>query len=167
MEGFSDHQGRLLKISTGGALIVVEKVGGPHRPLWIRLERAPETGWIAADIARFKRPQDLAIRFRSPCPVEFYLAATFRTDPEQSADSEQETPRGRSQYDPLAGTPGELKTEPASGLTASIAVGSRLTVHFPAGKVNPRELLFKAINTKKPKMLSGLSRMTGNFHVRF
>src|SRR5437016_2167806 len=84
-KGMPITRGRLLNVSTGGALIRVEKAGEPYRPLWIRLERAPETGWIAADVARFARPQEVAIRFRSPCPLEFFLAATLRADPRRSA----------------------------------------------------------------------------------
>jgi hypothetical protein len=72
-------------------VILVEGVDGPYRPLSIRLERAPETGWIAADIARFDGPQEVAIRFHSLCPLEFILAATFRGAPQRSADSEKET----------------------------------------------------------------------------
>jgi hypothetical protein len=90
-KGMPITRGRLLNLSTGGALILVEKVGGPDRPLWIRLEKAPETGWIAADVARFDRPQEVAVKFRSPCPLEFFLAATIG-DPQRSADSERETP---------------------------------------------------------------------------
>jgi hypothetical protein len=89
--GIPIARGKLLNISTGGALIQVDSVGKPARPLWIRLEAAPETGWIAADIARFDRPQEVAIRFRAPCPLEFFLAATLRVDPRPSANSETET----------------------------------------------------------------------------
>jgi hypothetical protein len=91
-KGMPITRGRLLNVSTGGALVLVETVDGPHRPLWVRLESAPETGWIAADVARFDRPQVVAIRFRSLCPLEFFLAATLGRDPQRSADSENETP---------------------------------------------------------------------------
>jgi hypothetical protein len=68
-EGMPIIRGRLLNVSTGGALILVEGVGGPYRPPWVRLERAPEIGWVAADIARFDGPQEVAIRFHSLCPL--------------------------------------------------------------------------------------------------
>jgi hypothetical protein len=85
-------RGRLLNVSIAGALVLVEGVDGPFRPLWIRLERAPETGWVAADIARFGGPQEVAIRFHSLCPLEFFLAATFRGAPHRSADRAKGTP---------------------------------------------------------------------------
>jgi hypothetical protein len=85
-KGMSITRGRLLNISTGGALIHVDRAGEPYSPNWIRLERAPETGWIAADLARFNRPQEVAIKFRSPCPLEFFLAATLRGDPRRSGN---------------------------------------------------------------------------------
>ncbi len=90
-KGMPITRGRLLNVSTGGALILVEREGRPDRALWIRLEKAPETGWIAADVARFDRPQEVAVKFRSPCPLEFYLAATIG-DPRRSADSEEGSP---------------------------------------------------------------------------
>jgi hypothetical protein len=80
-DGMPITRGRLLNVGPGGALIFVERVGEPNRPLWIRLERAPETGWIEADVARFERPQEIAIRFRAPCPLEFFLAVVLRADP--------------------------------------------------------------------------------------
>ncbi|SRR5579883_1080414 len=79
--GMPIARGKLLNISAGGALIHVPSVGEPVRPLWIQLEEAPETGWIAADIARFDRPAEVAVRFHAPCPLEFFLAATLRVDP--------------------------------------------------------------------------------------
>jgi hypothetical protein len=91
-KGMPITKGRLLNVSMGGALILAERVGESYRPLWIRLERAPETGWIAADVARFDRPQEVAIEFHCPCPLEFFLAATFRADPQRPSDSEKETP---------------------------------------------------------------------------
>jgi len=99
-------RGRLLNVSMSGALIRVGRVGGPNRPLWVLLERAPETGWIAADVTRCDGPHEMAIRFRSPCPLEFFLAATFRSDPERSTDCEKETPCNRevgAAYRPLPG----------------------------------------------------------------
>jgi hypothetical protein len=90
-QGMPIARGKLLNISAGGALIHVDRVGEPARPLWIRLEAAPETGWIAADIARCDRPQEVAIRFHAPCPLEFFLAATLSPDPRPSAESETET----------------------------------------------------------------------------
>ena len=90
-KGMPITRGSLLNISTGGALIHVESVGELDRRLWIRLERAPETGWIAADVARFEHPQEVAIRFRAPCPLEFFLAATLRVDPRRSAGVETHT----------------------------------------------------------------------------
>ena len=97
-------RGKLLNVSTGGALILVEKVGAPDRPLWIRLERAPETGWIAADVARVDRPQEVAIRFRPTCPLDFFLAATLRPDSNRTGDNQKLTPgQRRSQHGPLAG----------------------------------------------------------------
>ena len=83
---------KLLNVGAGGALIFVESVGAPDRPLWIRLERAPETGWIAADVARVDGPQEVAIRFRPSCPLDFFLAATLRGDAERTGDSENATP---------------------------------------------------------------------------
>lgn len=94
-KGTPIKRGRLLNVSASGALILIESVGKQDRPLWVLLERAPETGWIAADVTRFDRPQELAIRFRSPCPLEFFLAATFTSDPPPSADSEKEMPCNR------------------------------------------------------------------------
>jgi hypothetical protein len=87
-KGMSISRGKLLNISAGGALIHVDSVAEPPRPLWIQLEEAPETGWIAADIARFDRPQEVAIRFHAPCPLEFFLAATLRVDPRPPARTE-------------------------------------------------------------------------------
>jgi hypothetical protein len=83
-------KGRLLNISAGGALIHIEGMGEPHRPLWIRLDKAPETGWIAADVVRFDRPQELAINFHSPCPLEFFLAATHSANHAHRGGDESE-----------------------------------------------------------------------------
>ena len=90
-DGVPIARGRLLNVSIRGALILVERTGEPHRPLWICLERAPETGWIAADVARFDGDQQLAVRFRSPAPLDFFLAATLTGDPRRSAGSEEDT----------------------------------------------------------------------------
>jgi hypothetical protein len=90
-KGIPIIRGRLLNVSRSGALIHVEKVDKPNRPLWIRLETAPETGRIAADFARFDRPQEMAIRFRARCPLDFFWA-TFKSDLWRSADCETEPP---------------------------------------------------------------------------
>ncbi len=91
-KGMSITRGRLLNVSMGGALIHVDNAAEPDWPNWIRLERAPETGWIAADVARFDRPQEVALKFRAPCPLEFFLAATLRGDPRRAASRGAETP---------------------------------------------------------------------------
>jgi hypothetical protein len=86
-EGAPIIGGRLLNLSTHGALIRVDGGRRPDRPLWLGLERAPETGWLAADVARRDRPEEVAIRFHAPCPLEFFLAATLGGFPRRSADS--------------------------------------------------------------------------------
>ena len=81
---------RLLNLSVSGALIFAERLGEPYRPLWILLERAPDTGWVGADIVRFGQFPHVGIKFHSPCPLEFFLAATHRVDPRSSVDIEAE-----------------------------------------------------------------------------
>jgi hypothetical protein len=101
-DGAPITRGRLLNLSNGGALIRVDnQVGRPEWPLWIRLERAPETGWLAADVARRDRPEEVAIRFHGTCPLEFFLAATLGGFPRRSADSRSSTP-GRDELGTLS-----------------------------------------------------------------
>jgi hypothetical protein len=106
-------RGQLLNVSTSGALIHVDRLSGLDRPLWLLLERAPETGWIAADVTRFDSPQKVAIKFRSPCPLEFFLAATLRGDFARSAGREEKTPSSSEVIAPYTPPPGENRREEA------------------------------------------------------
>ena len=91
-EGMPITRGRLLTWRRGSLDTSRESVCGPYRPLWIRLERALEIGWVAADVARFDGPQKVAVQFRSLCPLEFFLAATLCYDVCPAAGREEETP---------------------------------------------------------------------------
>jgi len=82
---------RLLDVSTGGALISTYRLVATSPKLRVRLESAPETGWIDAEVVHFGRPQGVGIRFGSPCRPEFVRAATCGIDPRRFADSGQTT----------------------------------------------------------------------------
>jgi hypothetical protein len=68
----------LVNISATGALLLADKVPELYRPLWLRVERVPEMGWIAGEPVRFRDSGEVAIRFYRPCPRALLLAATMR-----------------------------------------------------------------------------------------
>src|ERR1017187_3767185 len=72
---------KLLNVSTGGALVFTDSVVATSQKLRVSLESAPDTGWIDAEAVHFGRPQEVGIRFSSPCRPEFVLAATRGGDP--------------------------------------------------------------------------------------
>lgn len=68
----------LLNVSTGGALICTHTVVVTSQRIRVRFENVPETGWIVAEAVHFRRPQQVGIRFHSPCSPELVHAAVSR-----------------------------------------------------------------------------------------
>jgi hypothetical protein len=83
---------RLLDISTGGALILTDSFVATSQKLRVRLESAPETGWIDAEAVHFGRPQVVGIRFSSPCRPELVLEARRGGNPHLVNPSGEEMP---------------------------------------------------------------------------
>jgi hypothetical protein len=81
---------RLLNISIGGALICTDRVVATSQTVSMRLENAPETGWIEAEVVRFGRPSEVGIRFISPCRPLFVLAATSGPQPRLDDDTDDD-----------------------------------------------------------------------------
>jgi hypothetical protein len=81
----------LVDFSTEGALILTDKVLILHQPIEVRIENAPETGWIEAEAVRFGRAKEVGIRFYHPCPRDFFSAAARGIDSARVAASDEET----------------------------------------------------------------------------
>ena len=82
---------RLVNISHHGALILTDDLAVLHQPLDVRLESAPETGWITAEAVRFGQPHEVGIRFNQPCPDRVLDAAFSGVLTEWVRQTEEET----------------------------------------------------------------------------
>jgi hypothetical protein len=71
---------RLVNISRDGALIATEGASRPQGPLWIRLDDPVKTDWIGAVAVRCDQSHRIGLRFFSPCPDDFLLAAMLGID---------------------------------------------------------------------------------------
>jgi hypothetical protein len=79
----------LVNISATGALLLADRVPELYRPLWLRVESAPQIGWIAGEPVRFKETGEVAIRFYRPCPRDLLVAATVRETVARAAGGEE------------------------------------------------------------------------------
>jgi hypothetical protein len=84
----------LVNISATGALILADKIPELYRPLWLRVERAPEMGWVAGEPIRFNETGEVGIRFYRPCPRDILQAATIREMVSSAVDDEEENRAG-------------------------------------------------------------------------
>jgi hypothetical protein len=82
---------RLLNVSTGGALICSDRIVATSQSFRIRLENAPETGWLDAEAVHFGRSNAVGIRFRSPCRSDFLMTAVLWSSSLKLATSDDET----------------------------------------------------------------------------
>ena len=82
---------RLINISHYGALILTDDVVALNQPLEVRLDDAPEIGWIKAEAVRYGQPQGVAIRFDRPCDHHVLEAAMRGFENEWRRESEEET----------------------------------------------------------------------------
>jgi PilZ domain len=72
-----DSPARLVNISEGGALLIVEKSPPLEQTIWCRLEEPTPTDWIRANVVRHGDPREIALTFPASCPFDFSLAATL------------------------------------------------------------------------------------------
>ena len=82
---------RLINISHHGALILTDDVVASHQPLEVRLDDAPEIGWIKAEAVRYGQRQGVGIRFDRFCDRHVLVAAIRGFDNEWRRQSEEET----------------------------------------------------------------------------
>jgi hypothetical protein len=81
----------LINVSTGGALILTERVAESSRLYWIRLERSPEIGWVIAKPVRFRQPNEVGMRFIGPCPQDFFTRCILPVERRWLVSSDEET----------------------------------------------------------------------------
>ena len=82
---------RLLNISTSGALVCADDIVAMSQRIALRLERAPEMGWIDAEPVHFGQLQRVGIRFRPPCRPEFIAAAVSGGNAQMARPSDDHT----------------------------------------------------------------------------
>jgi hypothetical protein len=78
--GVRRMSGQLANISRDGALIATEEASRPHGLLWIRMNDPVKTDWIEAVAVRCDQSHQIGLRFCSPCPDDFLLAAMLGID---------------------------------------------------------------------------------------
>jgi PilZ domain len=88
--GKSITRARLLDISTGGALISTYTLMAIGEKVRVQFDRAPEIGWLEAEVVHVKRPRKVGIRFNRPLRPEF-ANAPIRECPQVADASEEET----------------------------------------------------------------------------
>lgn len=81
---------RLVNMSYHGALILTDDVVPLHQTLEIRLDDAPETGWIEGEAVRFGQPHEVGIRFDRPCDYHVLEAALSGVEDEWVREREGE-----------------------------------------------------------------------------
>ena len=100
--GWRIEKAKLVNISHPWALILTDYVAVLREKLEVRLDDAPEIGWIEAEAVRFGQPHEVGIRFDRPCDHHVLEAAIGgvvhigprESDAEPTEASEPELARG-------------------------------------------------------------------------
>src|SRR5262245_30108605 len=82
---------KLLNVSLEGASVSSDSIFATSQRLWMRLEHAPETGWIEGEVVHFGSTNALGIRFHRPGRNAFFAAAVLRPGLRLLASDAEET----------------------------------------------------------------------------
>lgn len=79
--GIRRTEGRMLNISSGGALIVTDDPPPLGQPVWFHVEAPARTDDVGAQVVRHSTANEVGLAFSQPCPYDLYLTAVIGVNP--------------------------------------------------------------------------------------